>query len=186
MAGRSHSQIEQTIESLLTLHVESANRACTLSATQREKLQLAGRGDLKEFFKLVDRARQQNHDIGQDQRKLSQFYSQASLIQGKLQQGIFVESSLYQKILRQTLNKGQVAQYEQLERGRQKFRYEARVELLFSKLASEIGLNADEEQRLVKLVLDGIGKRKNISDNDYFDDVSRLVNSKNNKLNEIP
>ena len=109
LGGRNRDQIENQLKSLLTLHVESANRACELSAAQREKLRLAGEGDLKRLFGAIDQAREKFGEVGQDQQKLNECYQQASILQTKMQSGVFDESSLYQKVLRQTLNKRTIA-----------------------------------------------------------------------------
>src|SRR5258708_1205247 len=42
------------LDSLLTLNIESVAQVCGLTESQRQKLWLAGRGDIKRFFDSVD------------------------------------------------------------------------------------------------------------------------------------
>ena len=65
----------------------------------------------------------------------------------------------------------------QLENERRKFRYEARVEMYFRELRTN-RTRADQEQKLVKLVLDDAAKKKKYGDNEYYNDVNQFVRSR--------
>jgi len=170
LGGKTRDQMERTLRSLLALHVESVARACELSGAQREKLQLAGEGDLKRLFRTIEKLREKHRDVGQDQQKVNAFVQEMSPLQMKLQTGVYDDSSLFRKVLRQTLNHEQSAQYEQQERERRKFRYEAKIELVLSTLQNNISLRADQRQRLVKLLLDETEppKKFGVGQYDYY------------------
>src|SRR5208337_1179487 len=72
----------------------------------------------------------------------------------KLQTGLFGDSSLYGKTLTQLLDGEQLARYEQQQRQRRKFRYEAMIEMVMSNLETTIPLRAEKREQLVKLLLD--------------------------------
>jgi hypothetical protein len=152
--GRTRDQIEHTFESLLALQVESVTRACELSDAQRAKLELAGRGDMKRFSRSLEQLKEKFRQVGQDQQKFNEIAQQVFPLQMKMQTGIFGDSSLYRKIVKQTLNPEQSVLYEQQERQRRMFRYEAKIELVMSNLETTIPLRAEQRQRLVKLLLD--------------------------------
>ena len=152
--NKTRGQIENTLKSLLALKVQSVGLACELSAAQREKLQLAGECDLKRMSRAIDELREKFRAASQDQETYSRLITEGSQMQMSLQSGIYGESSLYQKVLRQTLNGEQSLRYERQERERRKFRYEAKIEVVMSNLEGSISITADQRQRLVKLLVD--------------------------------
>jgi hypothetical protein len=166
--GKTRDQIEHTLESLLAFQVESVAGTCGLSDIQRRKLELAGQGDVKRFLRSVEQLKEKFRQVGQDQQKFNEIAREASPLQMKMQTGVFGDSSLYRKILKQTLDQGQSVRYEQEERQRRKFRYEAKIELVMSNLESTIPLRAEQRQRMVKLLLDETEPPKNFGQYDYY------------------
>ena len=154
LGGNSREQLETRIRSQLALFIELADKRYKLSAPQREKLRLAGEGDLKRLVNMIDCLQNQYNEIGRDANKFDQFTVQASILQNKMRSDLFDESSLYQKVSRQILNKEQLARCEEQELGRLKFLYKARIELAVANLNKKIPLRADQRKQLVKLILD--------------------------------
>src|SRR5258707_11945120 len=58
------------LDSLLMLNIESVAQVCGLSEAQRQKLWLAGRGDIKRFFDSVDELRRKFQSVKTDQNRL--------------------------------------------------------------------------------------------------------------------
>jgi hypothetical protein len=154
LGRKTRDQIERDVKSQLALRVESADRACELSAAQREKLQLAGEGDLIRLWRTIDQLRARFHEAVQDQQTYSNLISEGSMLQIKLHSAVYDDSSLFQKALRQTLSREQSARYDQQDRERRKFHYEAKIELVLSNLEDTIPLRAEQRQRLVKLLVE--------------------------------
>ncbi len=166
--GKTREQMEQTLQSLLALQVDSAARTCGLSDAQRNKLELAGRGDVKRFSRSVEQLKEKFREVGQDQQKFNDIVREVSPLQVKMQTGIFGDSSLYRKILKQTLDRAQSDRYEQQERQRRKFHYEAKIELAVSNLEATLPLRAEQRQRLVRLLLDETEPPKKFGQYDYY------------------
>ena len=127
LGGKTRDQTERMLKSLLTLKIQSANRDSALSAAQLEKLQLAGEGELKRIYRRIEQAQEKYRAVGQDQKKIQEFYRQVSSLRTELEGDVFGASSLYQKVLPQTLDKDQSARHEQQERERRS-RTEERIE----------------------------------------------------------
>jgi hypothetical protein len=168
LGGKTRDQIEREVKSQLALRVESVTRACELSAAQREKLLLAGEGDLKRLHHTIEQFRERFREAGQDQQKISAVIGEVSTLQIKMQSGIYDDSSLFQKLLRQTLNREQSARYDRQERERRKFRYEAKIELVLSNVENNISLRTEQRQRLVKLLLDETEPPKKFGQYDFY------------------
>jgi hypothetical protein len=185
LGGKTRDQIERLVKSQLALQVDSVALACELSDAQREKLRLAGEGDLIRLHRTIEQFREKFRDAGQDQQKINTVVSEASSLQIKMQTGLYDDSSLYQKVLRQTLNHEQAARYEQQERERRKFHYEAKIELAMSNLENSISLRAEQRQRLVKLVLDETEPPKKTGQYDYYVVLLQMSRLDDEKLKPI-
>ena len=166
--GKTRDQLERLFESQLALQVDAINRACELSAAQREKLQLAGEGDQKRLSRAIEQFRDRFREAGHDQQKAANVVGEAQTLQMTIQDGVYDDSSLFQKVLRQTLNREQAVRYEQQERERRKFRYEAKIEMVLATLENSIPLRAEQRQRLVKLLLDETEPPKKFGQYDFY------------------
>src|SRR5205823_12624482 len=71
---RNASGARQRLESLLALQVEDIERACKLTKTQKKKLQLAGRGDIKRFFDRYETVKQKSQLLNNDEQKLAEIW----------------------------------------------------------------------------------------------------------------
>ncbi len=177
--GQRRDQFEGGLKSQLALQIDAINCACEISSAQREKLELAGEGDLKRLSRTIEQLREKYREIGQDQQKFQAIAGDVSMLQMKVQSGAFDDSSLFHKVLRQTLDTEQTVRFERQERERRKFRYEAKIELVVSNLENAISLRAEQRQRLVKLLLDETEPPKKFGQYDFY-----LVLCQTRKLGE--
>ncbi len=156
------------LKSQLALQVESVARACRAFRRPTGETATGGRGRPETAARTIDEFRDKFREVGQDQQKLNAIGREASVLQTKMQTGIYDDSSLFQKVLRQTLNREQSVRYERQERERRKFRYEAKIELVLSNLENSIVLRAEQRQRLVKLLLDETEPPKKFGPYDFY------------------
>ena len=183
--GRRRDQIEQSIKAQFAVRLESVNRVCTLSDAQREKITLAAEGDRKRLLRRIGQAQEKHRTAGQDQKKIQEFYNVASSLRTKLDD-VYDEWSLYQKILRQTLTKEQWARYDRQERERDRFRYQAKIEMVMTRLENGlVAFHADQRQRLIKLLLDETEAPKKFGKYDYYVVLFQLAKLNDEKLKPI-
>jgi hypothetical protein len=168
LGGKTLDQTDLALRSQFALQVDAVNCAGELSSAQREKLQLAGEGDLKRLSRSINQLRDKYRAIGQDLEKYNDFNIEASRLRTKIQSGVYDDSSLFQKVLRQTLNREQAARYEQQELERRRFRYEAEIERVLSSMEDGILLRGEQQQRLVKLFLDETEPPKKFGQYDFY------------------
>lgn len=166
--GKSTDQMRRTLESLLTLQVDSAARTCGLSDIQKKNLELAGYGDVKRLTRSVEELKEKFRGVGQDQKKFNDIAQEVSLLQTKMNSGVFGESSLYRKTLNETLDRDQAARYEQADLERRRFRYEAKIEVFLSNLETTLPLRAEQRQQLVKLLLAETKPPKKFGQMDHY------------------
>jgi len=168
LGGQTRDQVERSLQSQLDMQVDSAARTCGLSDAQSRKLTLAAHGDVKRFLQSIDQLKEKYRQLGQDQQTFNKIAQEVLPLQMKMQTGLFDDASLYRKVLVQTLDHGQSLRYEEEDRQRRKFRYEAKIELVLCNLENMIPLRAEQRQRLVKLLLDETQPPKKSGQMDFY------------------
>ncbi len=161
-AGRSR------LESLLVLQVEDVATMCALSPSQKQKLLLAGRGDIKRFLDQVEEKRKLLVHIKNDQNKFNESYQQILPLQAALRSGLFNEGSLYWKTVHRVLPETELARCKQVLCERNRFRYKAKVELVVAQLDQSVGLRDDQRRRLVELILNETETPTRFGQYDYY------------------
>jgi hypothetical protein len=156
------------LDSQLTMRLDELAVSCELTETQRQKLQLAGRGDIKRFFDRVEELRRKFQTVRTDQNRIGEIVQAMQPLQMTLRAGVFTESSLFAKALRTTLTSEQSARSESSERERRRFRYQAEIEKLVSKLDDDLAMIAEERQQFVQLLLAETRPPANFSQYDGF------------------
>jgi hypothetical protein len=139
------------LDSALTLKIDELERLCGLSETQKKKLLLAGKGDIKRYFDKVEELKRKaavgqngmNQNIWQDLQPL----------QAELNTGLFGEESLYTKMVRRTLNDDQIAHFESQLRERKQARYQSTVEWFVMHVDRALGLSDLQRQQFVSVLV---------------------------------
>ena len=134
------------LDSLLTLQVDDVARMCTLSEAQKKKLLLAGRGDIKRFFDLVEEKRKKFDKVKQDQNKIGEIYQELVPLQAALNSGLFGDGSIYSKTIRNVLSEEDSVRYHKVIEDKIRFRFRAKVELAVAQLDQTVGFR-DEQRR---------------------------------------
>jgi hypothetical protein len=142
------------LDSLLTLNIETVAGACGLSEAQRQKLWLAGRGDIKRFFDSVDELRRKFQSVKTDQNRLQELFRDVQPFHATIAAGPFGETSIFFKALKNTLTSEQSALYEEAARQRRAFLYRARIEELVVKLDEALTFRASQRRQLGKVLLE--------------------------------
>jgi hypothetical protein len=151
--NRNNLSARDRLESLLMLNVDEVERACGLSAAQKRKLLLAGRGDMKHFLDRVAEARSVFHQIRRDQARMNEVFQMTRPLAATLQAGLFGDDSFFAKTLRTTLDPEQVSRYREAVHEKAQFRYRAKVGLAVATLDANVGFTAEQRRRLIELTL---------------------------------
>lgn len=166
--GQSAGQSRRRLESQLTLHVESIDRVCRLSDPQREKLELAGHGDIKRFFEEVEEVRRQFMEVRRDRQRFNKIWQKISPLRTKLNVGIFNRDSLIYKVLTKTLHADQLASYQDHSLQRRQFHYRAKVAMVVAMLEKGIPLRDEQRQTFIKLIVDETDPPRAFGQHDFY------------------
>lgn len=153
--GESREQVRQQFEAQLAQQLDEVERVCGLSEKQRRKLQLAGRGDVRDYFERVDEFEQR---LRESQKNGGAVPVPEHPWQLRLSRNtVFAEESLWRKTLRNTLDAGQRERFERNEAERREFRNRAVVaEMVAAGLEAELPLRRQQRERLIALILEQI------------------------------
>jgi hypothetical protein len=142
------------LETQLDLRIQTLDRVCTLTKQQKEKLLLAGRGDIKHLFDRAAVVKKNFQTIKNDQNKFHEIVLEVQPLQLAFQKGAFGSDSLLSKTLKRTLNETQAATVAELDTAKAQYRMQARVELYVAMLDEGLALRAEQRERLVRLLLE--------------------------------
>ncbi|HTI52537.1 MAG TPA: hypothetical protein VL475_16350 [Planctomycetaceae bacterium] len=98
---------------LLRKKIDAIDRVCQLTEVQKEKLELAGRGDCHRFFERADELRQRFEQVRKDPDQVLALSREVQPLRSLLETGPFGEGSLFAKLLKTNLTPGQSEKYQQ-------------------------------------------------------------------------
>jgi hypothetical protein len=148
--------------------VDDMGRVCGLSEMQKQKLVLAGEGDIQRFDRRVEelKAKCQNGTVRRED--WNEIVQKTQPLRAALQRGLFGRDSLFQKAVATALRPEQATRYEQVGRQRHLYHYCARVELCVAQLDSVVGLRDAQRQQLLQLILEKTRPPKSFGPSDRF------------------
>ena len=143
----------EKLESVLSLRIASVERSSAISRAQKERLALAGRGDIKRIFdRIEDRKGVLNRQI--DQEEYRRLIQELRPIQLLWLQDPFREGSYFSKALKMTLEEGQAKRLTKVEGEAKRLHYRARIDQVIVSLDTFLGLSADQRRRLTSLLVE--------------------------------
>jgi hypothetical protein len=151
------ARARQRLLSQLAMQIETIDRACRLTDAQKNKLQLAGRGDIKRFFDRYEKAKVKSQLIEQDEQNFQEIWQNINQIQQDfnrvtLQGGLFRQNSLLVKSLLNTLTGEQFTRYEVLDREQRASRHRASIATAVAILQRGVSLRDAQRRELITLM----------------------------------
>src|SRR3954447_5639572 len=172
-------------DSEITLMVEAIDRACHLTAAQKEKLQLGAHGDYARFKEEVDELRAEFVGKTYDQNDMNKMWQKISPVQQKYQAGLLGEKSLFSKVLQSTLSPEQHEEYEASDAERRKAKHAAKVRLFVAMLDQSCPMKASQRDALVDLLLKQTKPALRKSEYDWYVVVVQVAKLPDKKLTAI-
>lgn len=144
----------QRLVDALETQIDFLETIGTLRDEQRQKLELAGRGDIHRFWTRYELLRRECPTGMITRDEYMQFRQKTLPLQLRYRDGLFGPTSLYRKTIRSVLDTDQLAEFETLERERDRKHYQALVKATVAMLDQKLALTVDQRTRLTKLVLE--------------------------------
>ena len=154
------------LDSSLLLRISDLERTCGITELQKNKLRLAGRGDIKRFFDKVEELKRK-FQHGQNNPNAN-IWQEIQPLQVELNTGLFGDDSLYAKTIRRTLNQEQAARFESVSHERASFRFRATVDWFVVHLDKGLGLTDLQRKRFVELLVNEARPPRRFGPGDYW------------------
>ena len=106
------------LETILALKIEYLDRACGITGSQKRKLELAGRGDIKRFFDAVQELGRRYDAVKDSQEAFAKLQSEVQALANRRGKQLFDEASIFAKTLSKMLTAEQTARIETACAGR--------------------------------------------------------------------
>jgi hypothetical protein len=103
------AQALQRIETQVKLQLAELDRVSQLTAAQRQKLELAARGDMQRFQDAVEVLRRKFNAVKDDQNAANQMWQEIQPLQARQARGLTGPGSLFVKVIPNTLTPEQLA-----------------------------------------------------------------------------
>jgi hypothetical protein len=171
------------LDSLLLVRIQDLDRVCGISEAQKNKLRVAGRGDIKRFFDRVEGLKRKFQQGQNDPN--TNIWQEIQPLQVELNAGLFGDDSIYAKTIKRTLNPDQTARFETLARERTTVRFRATVEWFVTHLDKGLGLTEDQRQRFVELLVSEARPPRKFGQGDYWYLMLRMAGLPEAKLKPI-
>ena len=152
ITGRHESPITQ-LSRMLEMRIDAVDRITKLSSAQREKLALAGWGDAIRFEDAYDEMRAQLVDKKYDRRKVGEIHQKVQQLSKRYKQGLLGKESLFEKVMRTTLDGEQLAAYDGDRARRRAYRYKAQMRLHVAVIEKNVPMTEMQRQALLDWLL---------------------------------
>jgi hypothetical protein len=155
-------------DSELALTIEAVDRVCALTDPQKDKLQLAGRGDYARFDRQVDELRAEYVGKTFSQEQIGEVYQKIQPLGEQYQAGLLGDASLFSKVLEKNLTPEQSEKFDHIENERRKARYAAKVGLFVAGLQRSCALTDKQRTEIINLVITETKPPKRFGQYDWY------------------
>jgi hypothetical protein len=144
---------EKRLAARLQSKIDEIARSAGLSDDQKQKLLLAGEGDIHHLIDQVGELKAATLAAAAKVDDLSRLEQQTQPLQAAFRRGPFEGDSLFAKTLRKLLTPDQLARYQRIDHDRRQFQHRAGVHMTVLRLSTALGLSAEQRRRLEQLLL---------------------------------
>lgn len=166
--SRPAAGAREWFETRLAQQINDVDMACRLDEAQKAKLRLAGRGDVKRFYDLLEEKRRRFQLVKRDQNKINEIFQEIQPLQATLEAGPFGEGSLFVKAIRTTLNPSQTAEYDKILADRSAFRYRARIGLVVAMFDGVLGMTEKQREQFTEVLIAETKPPKRAGQYEYY------------------
>lgn len=151
---RSLADARENAEDALELELDFVALIDTLTAEQRAKLELAGRGDIERFFSDFE-SYLQTATVGQiTMQQWNEVWQELQPLQVRYNAGLHGPRSLFRKTIPSTLSKEQRTEYRVMETERARRHYRAIVKATLTMIDGKIPLTRAQREGIIELTME--------------------------------
>lgn len=140
-------------ETALDLEVALIEQIGNLTEAQKDKLELAGLGDIHRFFNRVEVLRRSAPTGQMPMQQYQELMQKAQPLQRRFGAGLHGNGSLFHMTVQSTLDEHQLETFRRIDGQRRRKQYEAIVRATVAQIDQAVPLTSDQRTRLIELVL---------------------------------
>jgi hypothetical protein len=148
----STETLQEVLEFRLERRLEETEREYHLSPDQKNKLALAGRGDIKRFVDRVNEVRNQFLLVQSDRIEISTLLRNSKSFQKEIATGVFGDNSLFAKTFAKVISRQQVADAARSRRERELAWHRGVIADTVAKLSRSLSLTQGQRQRFERVL----------------------------------
>ncbi len=149
----SITDFRKRMEANASVEIEAVARHVSLTEAQKKKLKLAARGDVEQFISRTAELRLKLTSKPMNQQQYVEFIQKLRPLRMTQQIGVIGENSLFRKTLRHILTDEQRAQWQKLERERQKTVIESAI-LTWERTPNGVKIPVASRQKFVEVLVE--------------------------------
>ncbi|MGB7343316.1 MAG: hypothetical protein WBD20_03830 [Pirellulaceae bacterium] len=153
--GQTEQQYAKQLKNDYQMRVRMVDRLCQLEESQKSKLTLAADADVTRFFREVAAIRKKVDAMdleGNQNQDINKIWEVVSPLSQQLQQGLFAEKSLFQRVMRSTLTEEQQGLYEAELAENRRRRWQAITRVNLVEIERSMPLLADQREKMLKIM----------------------------------
>ncbi len=104
--------VRSRLAKVLQYEIEIIDHLCELTEPQKQKLELAGRGDVERLYDGLDKRRMKIPSVMNDEKKLNQLLGEMAQLKQTFESGPFGRGALFRKAVEKNLTAEQAVKYE--------------------------------------------------------------------------
>lgn len=166
--GEDAAAARKGLEEQLSLRLDDVGRVGAMSPAERQKLELAGKGDIERYFERVEQVRRKFLEVRRNAEKFNEIWRDIQPLQRNLQFGLFEASSFFRKALGRSVSSDLAARYEAELKERRSFRHRAALELFVAMLDDVLPLEGPQRERILDLLTSRTRPQRDTSDHDLY------------------
>jgi hypothetical protein len=143
----------EILERMVSLRIVELTLECSLTAAQVQKLQLAGKGDVKRFIDRLDDLARRLDDPAADAQVLRSVLADWNTIEMNWRTEFLGPGSLLTKMLKTTLTLQQATMRQVAVTDQRRQRYERSIAVATRSLQANLGLSDRQSARLAQLLI---------------------------------
>jgi hypothetical protein len=160
------SAIER-IEAQLAVQMSGLKRTCALSPEQDRKLRLAAAYDIERFQARLAEVHDRLVGKTYDQNQINEVWMQIQPLQEELPR-VLGPQSLFNKVMRRTLEEGQLAGFDLVQAERAQYRYQAKVQLFVTAFDRAAPMTEQQRIKLYRLIVETTRRPQRFGQYDWY------------------
>jgi len=152
-------QARVVLEQKIEMEITRIEQATVLEESQKERIRLAGKGDIKRFYDRVDTVCKQFQELEKNlnRNNINEVFQLTQPLQQELNRGLFGRTSLFHKVVASAVNNEQSETMKTEAKRRQRLKMENVAKIFVAQLGRQMPMTAKQRNEVLSIALANLG-----------------------------